>query len=75
MSGFFVNNSGFVSNHEALLGRLVLTLQTRHQVSGRHNSFHRTNALAAAPNVFPSFLRTATKVHFAGVTLRQVLWV
>ena len=49
--------------------------ELRHQVCRGLHLVDDTNALATTPNVFPCFALVATKVHFAGVALRQVVRV
>ena len=44
-----------------------------HQIGSRLNFLNRTDTLATAPYVLPSFGFLATKVHFARVTLRQMI--
>ena len=60
---------------QARSGLRILTLQACHQLGRGHHLVNRANALAAAPDVLPGFLRTAAKVHLAGVGLWQVVRV
>ena len=48
---------------QARFGCCVFTFELGHQFSRAHHSMHSTNALAAAPNVFPCLLRIPAKIH------------
>ena len=63
------------SGEQLVFGFSKFAFELSHQIGGRLNFLNRTNALTTAPNVFPSFGFLATKVHFAGVALRQMVWI
>ena len=63
------------SHGQTLASSLVLRLELGHQFGRALHRLDGTNALAAAPDVFPGFFGVTAKVHLAGVGLGQVLRV